>query len=235
MNHTFIGDIYVRLQGPNGTTVDLIKRPNIVAPCTPGVIGDADDMVGTYVFDDDAAQTLHAATIDADTTVIIASGHYIPSTCTGTPTSLDAASPAGFGGIPAAGTWTLIVSDEDEAIVGTLEEFGIIVNGVEAGTPCNATGACCSGSSCSATTSAACTGANTSFSGNGTACNAAGNYTTPCCKADYNHVGGVTVQDIFDFLNGYFTVNLQADANGNGAVTVQDIFDFLGAYFAGCA
>jgi hypothetical protein len=103
--------------------------------------------------------------------------------------------------------------------------------------PCNvvSTGACCSGSSCSATTSAACTGANTSFSGNGTACNAAGNYTTPCCKADYNHVGGVTVQDIFDFLNGYFTVNLQADANGNGAVTVQDIFDFLGAYFAGCA
>jgi hypothetical protein len=55
----------------------------------------------------------------------------------------------------------------------------------------------------------------------------------PCCKADYNHVGGVTVQDIFDFLAGYFATNPFADANGSGSVTVQDIFDFLAAYFQG--
>jgi len=55
------------------------------------------------------------------------------------------------------------------------------------------------------------------------------------CRADFNGAGGVTVQDIFDFLAAYFSGNLSADFNASGTVTVQDIFDFLGAYFAGCA
>jgi hypothetical protein len=54
------------------------------------------------------------------------------------------------------------------------------------------------------------------------------------CPADFNHVGGVTVQDIFDFLAAYFAGLPTADFNGVGGVTVQDIFDFLGAYFTGC-
>jgi hypothetical protein len=60
-----------------------------------------------------------------------------------------------------------------------------------------------------------------------------GNPTT-CCPANYNGVGGVTVQDIFDFLAGYFSNNIAADFNHSGAVSVQDIFDFLAAYFTGC-
>ena len=60
-----------------------------------------------------------------------------------------------------------------------------------------------------------------------------GNNTMPCCKADFNQAGGVTVQDIFDFLSAYFAAAPQADINGGG-ISVQDIFDFLGAYFAGC-
>jgi hypothetical protein len=84
-------------------------------------------------------------------------------------------------------------------------------------------------------TAASCTGANTSYKGDGTVCNAPGNNTMPCCKADYNQSGSVTVQDIFDFLGGYFTQDPRADINGAGGVTVQDIFDFLGAYFSGCA
>jgi hypothetical protein len=99
-------------------------------------------------------------------------------------------------------------------------------------TPC--VGACCRGSSCQSTTQAACTGANTVFAGLNTVCNTYPNFTTPCCLADYNHVGGVTVQDIFDFLSGYFTLSPNADINGSGAVSVQDIFDFLSVYFAGC-
>ncbi len=55
------------------------------------------------------------------------------------------------------------------------------------------------------------------------------------CRADFNGVGGVTVQDIFDFLVAYFANLPSADFNGVGGVTVQDIFDFLVAYFAGCA
>lgn len=54
------------------------------------------------------------------------------------------------------------------------------------------------------------------------------------CRADFNGVGGVTVQDIFDFLVVYFANDPRADVNGVGGVTVQDIFDFLVAYFAGC-
>jgi hypothetical protein len=55
------------------------------------------------------------------------------------------------------------------------------------------------------------------------------------CPADFNTMGGVTVQDIFDFLSAYFANDPSADFNGAGGITVQDIFDFLSAYFTGCA
>jgi hypothetical protein len=55
---------------------------------------------------------------------------------------------------------------------------------------------------------------------------------TPTCPCDWNSSGGLTVQDIFDFLAGYFTGN--GDVNNSGSTTVQDIFDFLSCYFAGC-
>jgi hypothetical protein len=54
------------------------------------------------------------------------------------------------------------------------------------------------------------------------------------CLADYNGVGGLNVQDIFDFFGGWFMGAPRADYNGDGAVTVQDIFEFLNAWFAGC-
>ncbi len=53
------------------------------------------------------------------------------------------------------------------------------------------------------------------------------------CPADYNMSGGLEVQDIFDFLNGWFAGDPRADFNGGG-LSVQDIFDFLNAWFAGC-
>jgi hypothetical protein len=51
--------------------------------------------------------------------------------------------------------------------------------------------------------------------------------------ADFNDNGGLEIQDIFDFLNGWFAGNPRADFNGGG-LAVQDIFDFLNAWFAGC-
>ena len=56
----------------------------------------------------------------------------------------------------------------------------------------------------------------------------------PCCRADFNQQGGVTVQDIFDFLSAWFANQPAADFNQQGGITVQDIFDFLSAWFAGC-
>ena len=51
------------------------------------------------------------------------------------------------------------------------------------------------------------------------------------CLADWSG-GGVSVQDIFDFLNDWFTSN--ADFNHSGNTEIQDIFDFLNAWFIGC-
>jgi len=56
----------------------------------------------------------------------------------------------------------------------------------------------------------------------------------PACPADFNGEGGLSVQDIFDFLAAYFANDPLANFNGVGGITVQDIFDFLAAYFAGC-
>lgn len=116
--------------------------------------------------------------------------------------------------------------------VGTAEgDFVLNISQMGGGT----TGACCQGTTCAVIDQSACTGGNTRFAGAGTTCNVAGNNTTPCCRSDFNQVGGITVQDIFDFLNAYFNNDPFADYNGAGGITVQDIFDFLNGYFAGCA
>jgi len=87
------------------------------------------------------------------------------------------------------------------------------------------------------TTAAACTGANTAFTAVGQACNAPGNNTMPCCKADFNRTGSVSVQDLFDFLAAWFGRLATADVNGNppgsgnANVTVQDLFDYLALWF----
>jgi len=101
--------------------------------------------------------------------------------------------------------------------------------------PCApATGACCCGSNCTITTAAACIGTNRSFAGIGTVCTPFSNQV-PCCRGDYNKSGSTpTVQDIFDFLTGYFSADSCADTNDSTGISVQDIFDFLTAYFSGC-
>jgi len=71
-----------------------------------------------------------------------------------------------------------------------------------------------------------------------TVCNAAGVRTTPCCEANYNKSGGITVQDLFDFLADWFGGSPFAHVGGDGtgaAPTVQSLFDFLVGWFGeGC-
>lgn len=57
--------------------------------------------------------------------------------------------------------------------------------------------------------------------------------STPACAADFNG-DGISVQDLFDFLNAWFSNDPRADFCRDGQVGVQDIFDFLNAWFAGC-
>jgi hypothetical protein len=54
------------------------------------------------------------------------------------------------------------------------------------------------------------------------------------CPADYNGSGVVNVQDIFDFLSGWFAGDVRADFDGSSAIAVQDIFAFLSTWFTGC-
>ncbi len=111
------------------------------------------------------------------------------------------------------------------------------LGGTCASTPCTApiSGACCRGVLCSITTPAACTGTNTTFNG-APLCNPSGNNSSPCCRADFNHVNGLSIQDIFDYLNAWFAGSLTTDTENNGAgpLTIQSIFNFLNLWFAGC-
>lgn len=98
-------------------------------------------------------------------------------------------------------------------------------------------GICCRGATCVPLTTNNCTptghaGAVLRY---GQVCNSV-NPVTPCCHADYNKVGGVTVQDIFDYLNDWFTGNAAAvtGGNGTGSPVVQHIFDYLNLWFGGC-
>ena len=54
------------------------------------------------------------------------------------------------------------------------------------------------------------------------------------CRADFDGSGGVTIQDLFDFLAAYFSGDVRADINADGGNTVQDVFDYLAAWFQGC-
>ena len=54
------------------------------------------------------------------------------------------------------------------------------------------------------------------------------------CRADFNGLDGVNVQDTFDFLAAWFASDPRADFNAVNGITVQDIFDFLAAWFQGC-
>ena len=54
------------------------------------------------------------------------------------------------------------------------------------------------------------------------------------CAADFNGSGGISSQDIFDFLAAWFNLDPRADFNGVNGINAQDIFNFLSAWFAGC-
>ena len=102
--------------------------------------------------------------------------------------------------------------------------------------PCPApTGACCNGQTCVALSASACGAGGGSFKGEGIPCQGQPGNPMTCCSSNFNGEGGVTVQDIFDFLAGYFSGSIHADINHSGTLTVQDIFDFLAGYFVGCA
>jgi hypothetical protein len=103
------------------------------------------------------------------------------------------------------------------------------INGSCSATPC-LLGACCTGPHCRLATMEACGAA--TFFGASTVCGTPGNPTL-CCRANFNNINGVEVQDLFAFLAAWFAGSPTADFNGGG-IGVGDIFDFITAWFTGC-
>lgn len=56
--------------------------------------------------------------------------------------------------------------------------------------------------------------------------------SVPGCPADYDCNGATSIDDLFQFLNGYFSSAPRADFNHEGGVTIDDLFLYLNAYFA---
>lgn len=97
-------------------------------------------------------------------------------------------------------------------------------------------GACCIGATCRTSLPSECVPiglAGAVFKGPGTSCQSAAGPI--CCYADFNKANSVTIQDIFDFLNEWFSgsATAQVGGSGQGSPVIQDIFSFLNAWFAG--
>ncbi len=99
------------------------------------------------------------------------------------------------------------------------------------------TGACCIGTLCTITpspTNGGCLATGARFAGSGSACNAVGNTSFPCCLADFDQNGALTISDLFNFLNAWFTANPLAQFHNAAGMTTQNILDFLAAWYGGC-
>jgi hypothetical protein len=115
INHTWVGDLVVRLRhDETGTFATLIDRPGV----PPGVVGNSDDLAGVYIFED--GQTPIPENGGMGT---ITPGVYGPSG----PGFLFF-----FEGESKVGTWTLIIEDHANGDTGTLNSWGFTINNVPA-------------------------------------------------------------------------------------------------------
>lgn len=54
------------------------------------------------------------------------------------------------------------------------------------------------------------------------------------CVANYDNQGGVGIDDLFSYINGWFIGHPAADVDNSHAVVIDDLFGYLNAYFVGC-
>lgn len=93
--------------------------------------------------------------------------------------------------------------------------------------------ACCTSTGCVEVDAVTCASIPGVWRGVNSFCGQPGN-PVACCPANFNQEAGVTLQDLFDFLNAWFAGDPAANFNGDAQVTLQDLFDFLNAWFIGC-
>jgi acetyl esterase/lipase len=97
-------------------------------------------------------------------------------------------------------------------------------------------GACCMGASCLVRFSGDCVGPGTSFYGANIPCNSPANTSRPCCRADFNQDGQLSINDVFAYIDAWFTgdPSCVVDDNFDSGPTIGHIFLFLNGWFAGC-
>ncbi len=109
ITHTFVGDIFITLTSPMGTTVTLLDRPGVPA----SMFGCGDNNMNV-TFDDESAGDLE-------------------NLCAGSDPWLDGPGPpvsplTAFDGEMTAGTWTLTVSDNAGADTGQITDWELITD-----------------------------------------------------------------------------------------------------------
>ena len=108
--HTWVGDLIMNLSAPDGTAIDLMRRPG------PGSVGSSGNNFCQTMLDDqsggDSIQTI--ANTDGPYT-----GSYTPAEPLNT-----------FVGSPANGTWSLNISDNVRQDAGTLYGYSLLISGI---------------------------------------------------------------------------------------------------------
>lgn len=226
--HDWAGDLIVTLTH-DGKTAVLLHR------LRGGLLGTSINVNGLYTFSDNATispWSTPEVIADDNTNNTLTPALYWSTDQGGSVVSLAQV----FAGSPIAGDWRLDVVDTFPGSAGVLNAFELGIDPVM-GVACDApppTGACCLASDCTVTSQAGCQVQLGTYRGVGTLCGDTPTNPTTCCPANFNSAGGVSVQDIFDFLQAWFSAEPTADFNNDINVTVQDIFDFLSAWFVGC-
>lgn len=103
-------------------------------------------------------------------------------------------------------------------------------------TVCTAPGSCCRGTTCMAIGGGSCVGVVAGSNSLVVTSCGAGDALATCCYADFNHDGTPSIDDLFLYLNAYFTGSPWANVGGDGvaAPTIDDLFLYINAYFNGC-
>jgi hypothetical protein len=113
INHTYVGDLIVRLRhNETGTFTTLIDRPGV----PPGTFGNSDDLAGVYIFEDGQMPIPENAG-----TGTVAPGVYGPSG----PEFFHL-----FEGESKVGTWTLEIVDNAGGDTGTLNSWSFTINNI---------------------------------------------------------------------------------------------------------
>jgi subtilisin-like proprotein convertase family protein len=131
LSHTWVGDLLVVLQAPNGDNIQVFGRLGCTANAT---VGNGSDLAGNYIF-----QNTGTAFGGAAGTGLVPAGTYarrsVPATLTIPPPDNDDFTV--FNGDSANGNWTLTINDWATLDTGSLTSWSLDIT-VSGGSPCPA-------------------------------------------------------------------------------------------------